>query len=164
MQIRPLRKESMVVLINMKKRIFWGALVMLSILAVGCVSKASAPLPAQLLDASDQGIINVEPREAYDLIQSNRKNPDFMIIDVRLSKWLAYGYIEGAVNIPLNTSNTATFESKVTSLDKNKTYLTYCPDGCGAAARVMNSLGFNKIYDIEGGYSRWVEEGLPIVE
>ena len=134
------------------------------ILAVGCVGKASTPPPTQLLDINDQGIINVEPKEAYDLIQINRNNPDFIIIDVRLSKWLAYGYIEGAVNIPLNTSNPATFESEVANLDKNNTYLIYCPDGCGAATQMMSSLGFIRIYDIEGGYGRWVEEGLPIVE
>ena len=148
----------------MKKRMFGGALVMSFVLAVGCVGKASTPLPAQLLDANGQGIINVEPKEASSLIQGNINNPDFIIIDVRLSKWLAYGYIEGAVNITLDTSNPASFEGSVAGLDKNKTYLTYCADGCGAAARIMSSLGFNKIYDIEGGYSRWVEEGLPIVE
>lgn len=140
------------------------------LLTSGCVGNSTIP-QSEVSNTRPQtdvvagwGIKNISPEEAYDLIQTNRNNPDFILIDVRLSKWLAYGYIEGAVNITLNTSNPATFESKVASLDKNKTYLTYCPDGCGVAARIMSSLGFNKIYDIEGGYSRWVEEGLPIVE
>lgn len=134
------------------------------VLAIGCVDKSPTPPPIQFSDTNYQGIIDVEPREAYYLIQNNRDNPNFVIIDVRLSKWIAYGYIEGSINIPLNTSNLATFESKVDSLDRNKTYLTYCPDGCGAAAQIMNSLGFEKIYDIKGGYKSWVEEGLPIIE
>jgi rhodanese-related sulfurtransferase len=131
------------------------------LLAIGCVSSSTAP---QIDEVNDWGIKNISPEEAYNLIKNNRDNPDFMVIDVRLPKWLPYGYIEGAVNIPLNTSNLAAFESKIASLDKNKTYLTYCPDGCGAAARIMNSLGFNRIYDISGGYQSWVEKGLPIIE
>lgn len=110
------------------------------------------------------GINSISPEEANDLIQANKDNPNFVIIDVRLSKWMANGYIEGAVNIPLNTSNPASFQSKVAGLDKNKTYLTYCPDGCNAAARVMNDLGFNKIYVISGGYNSWVQKGLPVVQ
>jgi rhodanese-related sulfurtransferase len=131
------------------------------LLAIGCVSNSTVP---QTDEVNDWGIKNISPEEAYNLINNNRNNPDFMVIDVRLSKWLAYGYIEGSINIPLNTSNLAAFESKIASLDKNKTYLTYCPDGCGAAARIMNSLGFNRIYDISGGYKSWVEKGLPIIE
>ena len=131
------------------------------LLAIGCVNNNTVP---QTNEVNDWGIKNISPEEAYNLIKNNRNNPDLMIIDVRLSKWLAYGYIEGAVNIPLNTSNLAAFESKIASLGKNKTYLTYCPDGCGAAARIMNSLGFNRIYDISGGYQSWVEKGLPIIE
>jgi rhodanese-related sulfurtransferase len=137
---------------------------MLFVLTIGCAGKSPTPPPVQFSDTNYQGIINVEPREAYYLIQNNRNNPNFVIIDTRLSKWMAYGYIEGAINIPLNTSNPATFESEVDSLDRNKTYLTYCPDGCGATAQIMNSFGFNKIYDIQGGYKSWVEEGLPIIE
>ena len=147
------------------RKFIFGVVVSVSfVLAIGCVGKAPAPPPVQFSDTNYQGIINVEPREAYYLIQNNRDNPNFVIIDVRLTKLLAYGYIEGAVNVPLNTSNLAAFESKIASLGKNKTYLTYCPDGCGAAARIMNSLGFNRIYDISGGYQSWVEKGLPIIE
>lgn len=149
---------------KLRKFIFGVVLSVSFVLAIGCVGKAPTPPPVQFSDTNDQGIINVQPREAYYLIQNNRDNPNFTIIDVRLTKWMAYGYIEGAINIPLNTSDTANFENKLDSLDRDKTYLTYCPDGCGVAARIMNSLGFNKIYDIQGGYKSWVEEGLPITE
>ena len=127
----------------------------------GCVSNSATP---QTDLVAGWGIKNISPEEAYDLIKTNRENPDFIIIDVRLSRRLANGYIEDAINITLDGSNPATFQDKVAGLDKNKTYLTYCPDGCGAAAREMNGLGFNKIYDMSGGYSSWVQKGLPIVE
>jgi rhodanese-related sulfurtransferase len=141
-----------------------GALAALSVLVVGCVGKASMPPPAQLLDINDQGIINVEPKEASSLIQANNNNPDFIIVDVRPSRYYERGYIEGAVNISLDIENPSIFQNKLNSLDKSKTYLTYCQDGCGEPAGIMEELNFKNIYDIEGGYSRWVEEGLPILE
>jgi rhodanese-related sulfurtransferase len=127
----------------------------------GCVSNSTTP---QTDVVAGWGIKNISPEEAYDLIKTNKKNPDFVIIDVRLSRRLANGYIEDAINITLDGGNPATFQGKVAGLDKNKTYLTYCPDGCGAAAREMNGLGFNKTYNISGGYNSWVQKGLPIVE
>ena len=127
----------------------------------GCVSNSTRP---QTDVAAGWGIKNISPEEAYDLIKTNGKNPDFIIIDVRTSRRLANGYIEGAINITLDSRNPATFQGKVAGLDKNKPHLTYCSDGCGVAARLMNGLGFNKIYDISGGYNSWVRKGLPIVE
>ena len=134
------------------------------VLVVGCVGKASTPPPAQLLDINDQGILSMEPIEASSLIQINIDNPDFVIIDVHPARYYERGYIEGAVNISLDIENPSVFQNKLKSLAKSKTYLTYCQDGCGAPARIMKELNFKNIYDIEGGYSRWLEKGLPIIE
>lgn len=148
--------------IKMTRLVVFMLLLVAGILLVsGCLSNNTRP---QTDVVAGGGIKNITPEEAYDLITTNSKNPDFIIIDVRPSSWLAKGFIEGAVNITLDGRNPATFQGKVAGLDKNKTYLTYCPDGCGAAARIMNDLGFNKIYDISGGYNSWVQKGLPIVE
>jgi rhodanese-related sulfurtransferase len=150
-------------IIDITKFVFLGALVSVVVLGGGCVG-GSAPRPAQLLGGNDQGIINVTPKEASSLIQENLNNPDFVIVDVRPSRYYDTGHIEGAVNIALGIQDTSAFQNKISGLNKNKTYLVYCPDGCGAATRIMKELDFQKLYDITGGYNRWVEEGLPIVE
>jgi len=68
----------------------------------GCVSNSATP---QTDLVAGWGIKNISPEEAYDLIKSNRDNPDFIIIDVRLSRRLANGYIEDAINITLDGSD-----------------------------------------------------------
>ena len=65
------------------------------------------------------------------------------------------GYIDGAtLFIDYNGSN---FDSKISKLDKSKSYIIYCHSG-GRSARafeLMASKGFKKLYNLEGGISGW---------
>ena len=51
----------------------------------------------------------------------------------------------------------ADFIENISALNKNKTLLIYCRSGnrSGKAAKIMDSLGFTKIYDLEGGFMNW---------
>ncbi len=53
------------------------------------------------------------------------------------------------------------FESKISSLDKSKTYYLYCRSGnrSGKAASIMKEKGFTNVYNI-GGYSALVNAGF----
>ena len=132
-------------------------MMLLSVLLVIGVVLTAGCVQAQIIE-------DVTAQEAFTLIQNNRDNTAFVIIDVRPSRYYDRGHIEGAVNISLGIQDTSAFQNKISGLDKNKTYLVYCPDGCGAATRIMKELDFQKLYDIIGGYNRWVAEGLPIIE
>jgi rhodanese-related sulfurtransferase len=144
---------------NTKRSMVLAVLVVAAVLVGGCVGGEPTPPSDQPGLSPAEAIRYVTPEEASALIQENINNPDFVIIDVRTPSDFAAGHIEGAVNIPYST-----FRDKANELDKNKSYLTYCPDGCGAAARIMQELNFQRIYDISGGYHRWVGEGFPIVQ
>jgi rhodanese-related sulfurtransferase len=144
---------------NTKKSMFLAVLVVAAVLVGGCVGGEPTPPPDQPTLSPEGTITYVTPEQAFALIQENSNNPDFVIIDVRQASHFAAGHIEGAVNIPYYT-----LREEVNELDKSKTYLTYCPDGCGAPARIMEEANFQKIYDISGGYNRWVGEGFPIVQ
>ncbi len=56
---------------------------------------------------------------------------------------------------------TGEFESKISSLDKSKTYYLYCRSGnrSGKAAIIMKEKGFTNVYNI-GGYSALVSAGF----
>ena len=95
------------------------SLVIGAVGAGGCVGGEIAT-PGQ--EAPTQIIENVTPQEAFTLIQDNRDNPDFVIIDVRTPGEFAGGYIEGAINIDFYSE---TFRDELNRLDKNKTYLIY---------------------------------------
>ncbi|MBU1558020.1 rhodanese-like domain-containing protein, partial [Patescibacteria group bacterium] len=42
-------------------------------------------------------------------------------------------------------------------LDKNNKFLIYCAGGVrsNSAGRFMDSLGFNEVYELEGGIANW---------
>lgn len=94
--------------------------------------------------------IEVVNKEAYlKLIKQNHQ-----IIDVRTPNEFENGHIENAVNIDFKAAD---FIENISALNKNKTLLIYCRSGnrSGKAAKIMDSLGFTKIYDLEGGFMNW---------
>ncbi len=58
---------------------------------------------------------DISSREAYDLINENEGNPDFVILDVRTASEFAEGHIAGALLIDVKL---ASFREEVDNLDK----------------------------------------------
>ena len=127
---------------------------------VGCVGGEIA-IPGQ--EAPTQVLENVTPQEAFTLIQDNRDNPDFVILDVRTPEEVAEGYIENAINIDFYSE---TFRDELDRLDKDKTYLIYCRSGgrSGNTLNIMGGLNFREVYDVSGGMIEWQAEGLPTIK
>jgi len=102
----------------------------------------------------------VTPKEAYALIQKNKANPKFVILDVRTPKEFASGHIEDAINLDYYAK---TFLDDLDRLDQTKTYLIYCRTGnrSGKTFNFMKELRFQKVYHMVGGITRWQAEGLP---
>ena len=80
--------------------------------------------------------------------------PDAQIIDVRTPEEFAAGHLDGAQNINFYDDD---FEEQLKKLDKKKTVLVYCKSGgrSGKASNKMLSMEFNRVYDLEGGYTAW---------
>lgn len=79
---------------------------------------------------------------------------DIQLVDVRTEKEFREQHIGKAVNINIEDAN---FEKTVQSLDKSKPVYLYCRSGkrSSKAAKKLDSLGFQKIYDLEGGINSW---------
>jgi rhodanese-related sulfurtransferase len=137
------------------KKLLLVSLVIVVILTVGC---AKTKTPEQ--EKPSQIIEDITPQEAFTLIQNNKNNPDFVIIDVRTAEEFAEGHIENAINIDYHSE---TFREELNKLDKNKTYLVYCASGgrSAAALDIMQELGFREAYNMLGGINQWTAEGLP---
>jgi rhodanese-related sulfurtransferase len=105
----------------------------------------------------------LEPKAAYSMIQKNKDNKDFVLIDVRTSGEFDEGHIDGAININYNSPY---FTKELESLDKMKTYLIYCRTGnrSSDSVEIMVKLGFEKIYRIKGDIVSWKSEDLPLVK
>jgi rhodanese-related sulfurtransferase len=112
--------------------------------------------------AAASAVQNVTAQEAYSLVQNNRDNPDFIIIDVRTADEYNTGHIDRAVNIDVASPD---FRSKINQLDKNKKYLVYCRSGVRSAqaSGIMAELGFTSITNLLQGISQWIASGYPTV-
>lgn len=77
-----------------------------------------------------------------------------VLIDVRTPAETAGGTIDGAIEMDYRSPD---FAQQVKSLDPGKTYLVYCAVGgrSGKACGMLNEAGFDKVYNLKGGYSAW---------
>ncbi|MDO6492752.1 MAG: rhodanese-like domain-containing protein [Cellulophaga sp.] len=80
------------------------------------------------------------------------------ILDVRTEDEIAEGIIPNAVNIDIYKGQG--FIDELEKLDKTKTYYVYCRSGnrSGQACAIMNSIGFENAYNLEGGFMNWEGE------
>ncbi len=101
--------------------------------------------------------------EAVELIEKNKDNEDFIILDIRAPEKYQSGHLENAINIYFYSDS---FQQELARLDKNKIYLEYCTSGnwSARALDVMKKLGFSEVYEIQGGITSWIENGYPIVK
>jgi len=112
--------------------------------------------------SSQESDFNISATEAHQMIQDNANNPDFMIIDVRSEREFLEDHIENAVLIPNNSPD---LEKVLSELDKDKTYLLYCLVGARSSSMLgkMRKLGFEKIYNLDGGIMNWKGAGYEVV-
>jgi rhodanese-related sulfurtransferase len=112
-----------------------------------------------------QIIESITPQEAFDLIQENQANPDFVIIDIRTPEQFAEGHIENAINLYYSSDN---FQDELDKLDKDKIYLIYYTCACGGIDKktldLMAELNFTEVYNISGGLDQWKAKELPTVQ
>jgi len=106
---------------------------------------------------TEQVITVVSPEEMQTLL----KLDDVQFVDVRTPKEHSEGYINGSQNIDFKSP---TFDTDILKLNKNKPVILYCKSGGRSAkcSRKMKDAGFTKIYDLQGGISKWKHEGLEI--
>ena len=148
---------------NLAKLVLLPLTIVGVVFVIGCSAQGDSP-KLNLNELPKAGVSSITPQQAFTLIEENKNNPDFVIIDSRRQSLYSVAHIENTINIPLNTSDIGSFRSALSELDKNRTYLTYCPSGCGSDAKEMKSLGFAKVYYMRGGINQWIAEGLPVVE
>ncbi|PIB29915.1 rhodanese-like domain-containing protein [Maribacter sp. 4G9] len=80
------------------------------------------------------------------------------ILDVRTEAEVEEGYIPNSKNIDIYKGQG--FIDELEKLDKSKNYYVYCRSGnrSGQACAIMNSLGFENAFNLEGGFMNWEGE------
>jgi phage shock protein E len=87
-------------------------------------------------------------------------SPGTVIIDVRTPEEYNAGHVAGAVNIPVEFED---FTTRISALDPGATYAVYCRTGnrSAAATAQMAGLGFEAIFDLDGGFTDLEAAGMP---
>jgi rhodanese-related sulfurtransferase len=113
-------------------------------------------------ESETQIIEDITPRAASNLIQANKDNPDFVILDVRAPGEFSAERLENAINLNYDSD---TFINDLENLNKDKIYLIYCRSGrrSRSALNIMQGLNFTEVYNMSGGIDRWKTEGLPTI-
>ncbi|UKM64664.1 rhodanese-like domain-containing protein [Flavobacteriaceae bacterium GSB9] len=78
-----------------------------------------------------------------------------VILDVRTDEEVADGIIPKAIHIDIYKGQG--FIDEIEDLDKSKNYYVYCRSGnrSGKACQIMEQLGFENAYNLEGGMMEW---------
>jgi rhodanese-related sulfurtransferase len=103
--------------------------------------------------------ITITPQSALKLIEE--PGSDIIILDIRPKEEFKVEHIPGAINLDYDGHK---FQEKVEKLDKRKEYLIYCKSGVrgGYFLDKMRDSGFNKAYNILGGFVGWKVSKLPL--
>jgi rhodanese-related sulfurtransferase len=97
-----------------------------------------------------------------ELHQRLEEDEDFVLVDVREEEEYGDGHIPHAQSIPLSNLK----ENAETALNKNQRVVVYGNDHdtpeSNSAAKVLESMGFRKVSDFDGGIYAWGRAGFHL--
>lgn len=116
---------------------------------------------ALILSGCSSSVGSVASMNVHDF-SAKTQEAGVITLDVRTPGEFSQGHISGAMNIDVEAD---TFMSKVSKLDKSKSYAVYCHSGrrSAIATAEMKKLGFQHLYNLENGISDWMAQGMGVV-
>jgi rhodanese-related sulfurtransferase len=141
----------------MKKKIVIAALTLCSVVAIFFYFQ----FYSQNVIAMQNTQLKSEHLKATDF-QAALKTGSFTLLDIRTIEEYKAGHIKGAKQIDFY--QTEAFINYLQTLERDKNYLIYCRSGhrSGLALVAMKKMGFTNAADLEGGYSSWTANKLPV--
>jgi len=118
-------------------------------------------LAASLLAACSGNKSAIETMSAEDFEFRLQQTSAPQLIDVRTPEEFGEFHIAGAQNIDVNGEG---FEESVIALDKSRPIFVYCKGGVRSlkAASILETQGYNPIYNLDGGITGWRESGKSV--
>ena len=111
----------------------------------------------QLVDEALQTVPEVAPADLQSRLSGGEQ---IVVIDVREPEEFARGKIPGAHTIPRGV-----LEMQVDGrLPREATVVLYCGVGgrSALAARSLVDMGYERVENLQGGWSAWTNAGLPV--
>jgi rhodanese-related sulfurtransferase len=95
-------------------------------------------------------------------VEQLNNDANAVVLDVRTDAEVADGIIPNAIHIDIYKGQG--FIDEVEDLDKTKSYYIYCRSGnrSGQACNIMEQLGFENTYNLEGGMLEWTGDVVDV--
>ena len=109
---------------------------------------------------SDTAVIEtVEATEASEILAEPPNG--LVVLDVRTPEEFDEVRLADASNLDFYAAD---FADRLDGLDKTLPYFIYCRSGnrSGQTLDMMRDLGFDEVYNLDGGIIAWNEAGLPV--
>ncbi len=126
--------------------------------------------PLSLMDfvkAAKTRISEVSPRALQDSLEGAE---DLLVVDVREPAEYEQAHIRNALLVPrgiLEAAADPSYPKQVPELSsaRERHLVLYCATGgrSAMAADTLQQMGFKHVTSLDGGFVRWVEEGMPVV-
>lgn len=99
----------------------------------------------------------ISPKEMHKLLQET----SVQLIDVRTPKEYNEGHLSKSQNIDFLSPS---FSKDINALNKEKPVFLYCHSGnrSGKSVNIFLKAGFTKIYDLDGGITKWKAQGFEV--
>lgn len=123
-----------------KVYVVFSLLLVMTMVLTSCLDTKDVTTDVKLVTAEEmQSILELE---------------DVQLVDVRSSQEYEEEHIVNSQNIDFSSP---TFDDDIAKLDKGKPVILYCKGGGRSAkcAKKLKEAGFEKVYDLEGGISKW---------
>lgn len=111
-----------------------------------------------IAQSKNEGTIKIiKPETLFTTLKTSK----IQLIDVRTPSEFATGHILKSVNIDYYDQE---FSTKIGKLDKSKPIYVYCRSGVRSSnsAEILKKLGFETIYNLDGGILNWSSQKLPL--
>lgn len=108
----------------------------------------------QLISCQKENSKAIETLESQDYLEKLNETEKPQLIDVRTPDEFAIEHLENSENMDWNSTD---FVFNAEKLDKSKPVFVYCKVGgrSNQAANKLSELGFQKIYNLDGGIMKW---------
>ncbi len=108
--------------------------------------------------ADKQKLVTISAQELQKKIQ---EEPEIILINVLEKKYHQDCHISGSINIPLDL-----IIEKTASWSKDKELIVYCASlSCPKsqeAYHILKDLGFEHVFNYQGGIKEWFQKGFEI--
>lgn len=126
---------------------------------MGCTTQSSPRTDAPLIGEQQEKYENIDSDE---LVEKMESEPG-ILLDVRSPDETRDGIIEGATMMDFYEDN---FKNRIMELDRDQPVYVYCASGnrSGQTAKMLKDAGFDEVYNLEGGITKWEESGKPVIK